>query len=242
MKVFLSSTYIDLIEHRKAVVLAIRTMGEEVDHMEIFGARDEEPTKASLDELDKCDVLVGIYAYRYGTVPKGSMFSVTEQEYLHATSKKKPILVFVVNDEHEWPPKKMDKSLTKIKKFKAKATDEHSPVYFTSPDNLASNVAATLSRFIANQHPISQFLNSNFEPPKPGGSTLPNQPYFFGRAKELSSIAAALSSESRTWGALIDGPGGIGKTALAIKAAHDASAELFERKIFITAKVRELTA
>jgi len=50
-----------------------------------------------------------------------------------------------------------------------------------------------------------------------------------------------LSHESRTWGALIDGPGGIGKTALAIKAAHDASNELFERKIFITAKVRELT-
>ena len=41
---------------------------------------------------------------------------------------------------------------------------------------------------------------------------------------------------------MIDGPGGIGKTALAIKAAHDAPAELFERKIFITAKVRELTA
>jgi hypothetical protein len=40
---------------------------------------------------------------------------------------------------------------------------------------------------------------------------------------------------------LIDGPGGIGKTALAIKAAHNASADLFARKIFITAKVRELT-
>lgn len=71
---------------------------------------------------------------------------------------------------------------------------------------------------------------------------LPTQPYFFGRAKELDIIKSALSPESRTWGALIDGPGGIGKTALAIKAAHDAPAELFERKIFITAKVRELNA
>jgi len=73
-------------------------------------------------------------------------------------------------------------------------------------------------------------------------STLPQQPYFFGREKELKIISDAIASDSRTWGALIDGPGGIGKTALAIKAAHDAPAELFERKIFITAKVRELTA
>ncbi|MBI3914199.1 MAG: ATP-binding protein, partial [Chloroflexi bacterium] len=70
----------------------------------------------------------------------------------------------------------------------------------------------------------------------------PKQEYFFGRVEELKIIVSALSPDSRTWGALIDGPGGIGKTALAIKAAHDASAELFERKIFITAKVRELNA
>jgi len=73
-------------------------------------------------------------------------------------------------------------------------------------------------------------------------STLPLQPLFVGREKELDIIKSALSPDSRTWGALIDGPGGIGKTALAIKAAHDAPTELFERKIFITAKVRELTA
>jgi len=73
-------------------------------------------------------------------------------------------------------------------------------------------------------------------------NTLPHQPYFFGRVKELEIIASALSHESRTWGALIDGPGGIGKSALAIRAAHLAPADLFERKIFITAKVRELTA
>lgn len=85
--------------------------------------------------------------------------------------------------------------------------------------------------------PTPQFTNSQSTK-----NTLPHQPYFFGRVKELEIIASALSHESRTWGALIDGPGGIGKTALAIKAAHEAPAELFERKIFITAKVRELTA
>ncbi|MBE0671429.1 MAG: ATP-binding protein, partial [Anaerolineales bacterium] len=87
--------------------------------------------------------------------------------------------------------------------------------------------------------PNSPSAVNNLQSPK---NTLPNQPYFFGRVDELKIIASALSPDSRTWGALIDGPGGIGKTALAIKAAHDAPAELFDRKIFITAKVRELTA
>uniref|UniRef100_UPI004055CFBD phosphorylase family protein n=1 Tax=Candidatus Electronema sp. TaxID=2698783 RepID=UPI004055CFBD len=78
-------------------------------------------------------------------------------------------------------------------------------------------------------------------PSAPLLSNLPHQPFFFGRTKELASIAEAISPEARTWGALIDGPGGIGKTALAIKAGHDAPAAHFERKIFLSAKVRELT-
>ncbi|MBE0683887.1 MAG: DUF4062 domain-containing protein [Anaerolineales bacterium] len=244
MKVFLSSTYLDLIEHRKAVVNALRTMDEEVGHMEVFGARDEEAATVSLEELDKCDVLVGVYAYRYGTVPTGSKASVTEQEYLHAMSMKIPILVFVVDESHPWSPKSMDKSLTKINKFKSKATKEHTPDYFTSPDNLAQKVVSSIGRLAKklSPKPIPDSRFPVYQPPKPTGSTLPNLPFFVGREKELATIADAIAPDSRTWGALIDGPGGIGKTALAIKAAHDAPADLFERKIFITAKVRELTA
>jgi hypothetical protein len=40
---------------------------------------------------------------------------------------------------------------------------------------------------------------------------------------------------------LIDGPGGIGKTALAVRAGHLAPEKNFDRKIFLSAKVRELT-
>lgn len=72
-------------------------------------------------------------------------------------------------------------------------------------------------------------------------STLPPQPFFFGREKELASIAQAISPEARTWGALIDGPGGIGKTALAVRSGHLAPAADFDRKIFLSAKIRELT-
>jgi nucleoside phosphorylase len=74
-----------------------------------------------------------------------------------------------------------------------------------------------------------------------GLSSLPTQPFFFGRDNELAKIAEAILPESRTWGALIDGPGGIGKTALAVRAGHLAPVDDYPRKIFLSAKVRELT-
>ena len=43
-----------------------------------------------------------------------------------------------------------------------------------------------------------------------------------------------------TWGALIDGPGGIGKTSLAIRAAQIA-ADQFDRVLVVSTKDREFT-
>lgn len=239
MKVFLSSTYIDLIEHRKAAHDALEQLGLHVIWMEAFGARPEESTKACLDEVAESDLFVGIYAHRYGYIPDGKDVSITEQEFDHAQESEKPIFGFIVDDDYIWHQKhwehdkkaKLDAFLSKVKK---------QPVeFFTTSDNLAQNIASSVGHYLS-EHPNSQA--SIYQSPKPTGNTLPQQPYFFGRVKELATISDAISPDSRTWGALIDGPGGIGKTALAIKAAHDAPAELFERKIFITAKVRELTA
>src|SRR6185503_19526932 len=58
---------------------------------------------------------------------------------------------------------------------------------------------------------------------------LPSLQLFFGREEELRKIADALDPESRTWGALIDGPGGMGKTSLAVRAAYDAPPAAFEK-------------
>ncbi len=69
---------------------------------------------------------------------------------------------------------------------------------------------------------------------------LPTLQPFFGREDELKKIADALDPDSRTWGALIDGPGGMGKTSLAVRAAYDASPEDFKKIIFVSLKTREL--
>ena len=72
-------------------------------------------------------------------------------------------------------------------------------------------------------------------------NNLPRLASFFGRTEELKKIADALSPKTRTWGALIDGPGGIGKTSLAIRAAEISAAQ-FQRIFFLTSKERTLTA
>jgi len=77
--------------------------------------------------LERCDLVLGIYAYRYGFIPEGSDVSITEQEYLYAKSKDKPVLCFVVDEDHLWSPKMMEKDPGKIKKledFKAKVLKE----------------------------------------------------------------------------------------------------------------------
>ncbi|WP_426993682.1 AAA family ATPase [Methylomonas sp. CM2] len=73
-------------------------------------------------------------------------------------------------------------------------------------------------------------------------NNLPRLQYFFGRDGELQKIAESLAEDARGWGALIDGPGGIGKTALAVRAAECVPAGRFERIVFLSAKERELTA
>jgi tetratricopeptide (TPR) repeat protein len=272
MKVFLSSTYTDLTEHRKAAHDALEQLGLHVIWMEAFGARPEESTKACLDEVAECELFVGIYAHRYGYIPVGSSVSITEQEFDHAKKLGKPIFGFIVDDDFIWHQKhwEHDKK-SKLDAFLTKAKTQ--PVdFFTTPDNLAQKIASSIGRYLAErqaeeaarQAEINVSVGGNFNGnlivgnqnaasisnrqseienrKSPSGNTLPQLGFFVGREKELAIIQSALSPDSRTWGALIDGPGGIGKTALAIKAAHDAPAELFERKIFITAKVRELTA
>ncbi|MBL9180582.1 MAG: AAA family ATPase [Verrucomicrobiaceae bacterium] len=79
-------------------------------------------------------------------------------------------------------------------------------------------------------------------PAKPEKTTnnLPRLTSFFGRQKELDVVAKALLPQTRTWGALIDGPGGMGKTSLAIRAAEIAAPQ-FDRVLFVSTKVQKLT-
>ena len=72
-------------------------------------------------------------------------------------------------------------------------------------------------------------------------NNLPRRQAFFGRTKEMDTVMRALSPADRTWGVLVDGIGGIGKSAIAIEAAHlSQEKNSFDAFISVTAKTNIL--
>lgn len=109
-----------------------------------------------------------------------------------------------------------------------------------TPDDF---VKLILERLAINENLPKDFYTTPLSLPTPTTSlphNLPRLQPFFGREEELKKIAGALDPDDRTWGALIDGPGGMGKTSLAVRAALDASPEDFTRIVFVSLKSREL--
>jgi hypothetical protein len=149
MKIFISSTYDDLIDHRKAVIDAILRLGHQPIAMEYFGSKPVEPKIAALDKLEESDVLVGIYAYRYGTIPKGDSKSITEQEFDSAIKLGIPCFCYRVDEDSPWPPKYNQGRNKKKRDVFLKKIDRFLRSQFTNqPDQLAKQVAADLKRDI----------------------------------------------------------------------------------------------
>jgi tetratricopeptide (TPR) repeat protein len=152
MKTFLSSTYLDLKDHRHAAIEALERLGQEVGRMEVFGARPDEPTTACLNEVKACDLFVGVYAYRYGFIPPEAGVSITEQEFNHAVQLGKPIFCFFVNEDYPWPPKLVEgeePGRTKLSEFKQRAGDRIVRDIFTTPEDLALKVVTAIGHYLA---------------------------------------------------------------------------------------------
>ncbi len=73
-------------------------------------------------------------------------------------------------------------------------------------------------------------------------NNLPRRKPFFGRETEIARALDALAPDDRGWGVMIDGIGGIGKTALAVEVAYLVYERAkFDVVLFTTAKKTRLT-
>ena len=158
MKIFISSTFIDLIDHRAVVAEALERMNLSIGRMEVIGAKPQEPKEACLSLLDDCEVFVGIYAYRYGFIPDGDDKSITEQEYDFAKQKNKDMFCFLIDENEAWIPKFIEDGpgREKLISFKGRIKAEFAVDFFTKPADLAYKVTTSLSSFITKKYVTTQ--------------------------------------------------------------------------------------
>jgi tetratricopeptide (TPR) repeat protein len=102
-KVMISSTALDLPEHRKEVLEACLRQGFFPVMMEHLTAADTNAKAKSLEMVDEADIYLGILGYRYGYVPEDDnpdRISITEMEYDRAVDRGIPRLIFFMDKTH----------------------------------------------------------------------------------------------------------------------------------------------
>jgi hypothetical protein len=153
MRVFVSSTWLDLKSYREAVEKALRKMQEtEFSGMEYFGSRPETSKEVCLAEVDRADVHIGIFAHRYGSIDPESCLSMTELEYRRAQKRGIPCLAYLMDQSVPVPPDAdhIDFEPERREKLAAlkRAVMEQQVCFFTTPDDLATRVLADLHALI----------------------------------------------------------------------------------------------
>lgn len=97
LQVFVSSTYADLIEERRAAVEAILDAGHIPAGMELFKAGKSQ-MKTIQKWIDESDIYMLILGGRYGSIEEKTGLSYTELEYRYALSKNIPVFAIVLDD------------------------------------------------------------------------------------------------------------------------------------------------
>jgi Domain of unknown function (DUF4062)/AAA ATPase domain len=235
--IYLSSTYEDLKEHRRAVFDALRQSDYRVIAMEDYVATDERPVEKCLNDVDQSDIYVGIFAFRYGYVPPSDHgnpdgLSITELEFRRAKGKK-PCLIFLVKKGDTWPLNFVDAVTEKdkgerIDKLREYLGREKTASFFSSPYQLASLVQTAVTKQLQQISNVRRATTTEREPSpaitwdiKKDGSPYPGlmhftpeyAPVFFGRDAEIVEVLDRLRLPERRF-LIISGGSGTGKSSL----------------------------
>lgn len=146
--IYVSATFKDLEVHREAVREAIRGL-EHVDvSMEHYVAEPKRPLVRCLDDVQRCDLYIGLFGRRYGFVPSGSDRSITELEYRAALKHGKDVLCFLLRDDVQWPAEFIDQgeAAKKLKALRDEISSNYLTSFFSTPDELATKVTAAIVR------------------------------------------------------------------------------------------------
>jgi hypothetical protein len=107
-KIFLSSTYVDLSGVRADIVRWLTGIfGASLVVMETSGSDVAPPNVISVRRVRRCDIFVGVYAHRYGTIDASTGESITELELDEARSANSAgvindLLLYLIDPKSSW--------------------------------------------------------------------------------------------------------------------------------------------
>ncbi len=238
-KVFLSSTFLDLADTRARVSQWLSDVfGAELIVMETAGSDAAPPDVSSVRRVSQCDLFVGIYAHRYGTVDKQSGKSITELELDEATRSLSAgtltdILLYVVDEHAPWPNDKKEtgtQAHAGLLRLKEKA-GHHTCTPFKSGEDVVRYVVRDVYKRVSASIPAGgrrvrrPRLPSRTQLRQPIGMEFlssADRDYLTGRDQETTGLLAQVASNPVV---LLLGDSGVGKTSLIHaglfpKAAH----------------------
>jgi len=156
VRVFVSSTWLDLQPERQAVDKALQRMRDtRYQGMEYFGSREDAPRDVCLAEVDRASVYVGIFAHRYGSIDPDSGSSLTELEYRRARNRSIPCLIYLKDDSVPVLPAYIERDpagMARLDALKAELKHNHtvSPP-FRTPEELALAVVTDLHNLMVGE-------------------------------------------------------------------------------------------
>jgi predicted ATPase len=216
LRVFVSSTLKELATERRAAREAIERLALAPVMFEL-GARPHPPRSLYRAYLAQSDIFVGVYWEQYGWIAPGEEVSGLEDEWNLAPGI--PKLIYVKRSEHR--QERLNELLARIRD-----NDDVSYVAFTDAAELADLVTADLATLLAEgfEATDARRLGPLVEVPAEVASTevigLPSPvTRMLGREVELDTAIRMLVIEGARL-VTITGPGGIGKSRLAIAAAR----------------------
>ncbi|GAA3203072.1 DUF4062 domain-containing protein [Microbacterium terregens] len=220
IRVFVSSTLRELADERRAVRAAIERM-QLAPVMFELGARPHPPRELYRSYLSQSDVFIGIYADSYGWVAPDEQISGLEDEY-DLAPREMPKLIYI---------KKSDHREDRLKELISRIQTDDTAAYlsFATADELVDRVSGDLAILLAERFDESRSGvdgGPDETEPAPLVARVP-APYTttIGRERDLANVRQLLAEGNDRVVTLV-GPGGIGKSRLAIEVAH-ASEDLF---------------
>jgi TIR domain/Domain of unknown function (DUF4062) len=147
VRVFLCSTYEDLVDERKAVLASLSELKLVHESMEFFGARPSPAIETCLAEVMKSNVLILVVGHRYGSIVPGQNVSFTEAEYREGVRLNRPCLVYMRRDDVAVLPRFFEsdpEKLAALGTFRKILNERHTVARFRTPEDLAEEVRSNI--------------------------------------------------------------------------------------------------